>query len=184
MAVRLDDVDRQIIALLVKDGRTPCATVARAVGEISARTARYRIARLMRNGVIQVSAIVTSGPGFKVIADVFLEVSPGRLHELAERFAALANVSYVAGSIGQGDLSIQVYARNEAELLRFVEEVVGVMPGVMRTRTALVPWKLKDVYQSRPRPRRAAGRLKRLPAGDGARRLALQADSRRGHRGR
>ncbi len=154
MAVRLDDVDRQIIALLVKDGRTPCATVARAVGEISARTARYRIARLMRSGVIQVSAIVNPlALGFKVIADVFLEVSPGRLHELAERFAALANVSYVAGSIGQGDLSIQVYARNEAELLRFVEEVVGVMPGVTGTRTALVPWKLKDVYQwTVPRP--------------------------------
>ena len=148
MAVRLDDVDRQIIALLVKDGRTPCATVARAIGEISARTVRYRIARLMRSGVIQVSAIVNPlALGWKVIADVFLEVSPGRLHELAERFAALENVSYVAGSIGQGDLSIQVYARNEAELLRFVEEVVGVMPGVMRTRTALVPWKLKDVYE-------------------------------------
>ena len=59
----------------------------------------------------------------------------------------------MAGSIGQGDLSIQVYARDEAELLRFVEEVVGRMPGVTGVRTALVPWKLKDVYEWNIPPR-------------------------------
>jgi DNA-binding Lrp family transcriptional regulator len=56
-------------------------------------------------------------------------------------------VSYVAGSAGDGDLSIQVYARDNQELLRFVDEVVGKVPGVTRTRTVMVPWKIKDVYQ-------------------------------------
>ena len=56
-------------------------------------------------------------------------------------------MSYVAGSIGNGDLSIQVCVRDTQELLRFVDEVVGTMPGVTRTRTVLVPWKLKDVYE-------------------------------------
>ena len=56
-------------------------------------------------------------------------------------------MSYVAGSIGNGDLSIQVCVGDAKELLRFVDEVVGTMPGVTRTRTVMVPWKLKDVYQ-------------------------------------
>ena len=108
----------------------------------------YRIERLTRSGVIQVGAVVNpQALGLDVIADVFLEVAPGQVREVAERFAALDNVSYVAGSIGNGDLSIQVCLRDAQELLRFVDEVVGTMPGVTRTRTVLVPWKLKDVYQ-------------------------------------
>jgi hypothetical protein len=30
-----------------------------------------------------------------------------------------------------------------------VDEVVGKVPGVTRTKTIMVPWKLKDVYQWR-----------------------------------
>ena len=56
-------------------------------------------------------------------------------------------MSYVAGSVGEGDLSLQVYARDTEELLRFVNEVIGKVPGVTRTKTDMVPWKLKDVYQ-------------------------------------
>ena len=62
---------------------------------------------------------------------------------------SLESVSYVAGSVGDGDLSVQVYARSTEELLRFVDEVIGKVPGVTRTRTVMVPWKLKDVYQWR-----------------------------------
>ena len=33
--------------------------------------------------------------------------------------------------------------------LRFVDEVIGKVQGVSRTRTVVVPWKLKDIYQWR-----------------------------------
>lgn len=145
--VRLDDIDRSIITCLLKDGRMPSAAVARVAG-VSSRTAAYRIARLTRLGVIQVGAVVDPHSlGLEVIADIFLDVTPGRVREVAEHFARLEEVSYVAGSIGNGDLSIQLCLRGSAELTRFVDEVVGQTPGVTRARTVLVPWKLKDVYQ-------------------------------------
>ena len=145
---RLDHIDRQIVALLLRDGRMSCAAVARSIGRLSPRAMCSRIERLIRSGVIQVGAVVNPHAlGLNVIADVFLEVAPGQVREVAERFAELAEVSYVAGSIGNGDLSIQVCVRDLQELLRFVDEVVGPLPGVTRTRTVLVPWKLKDVYQ-------------------------------------
>ncbi len=56
-------------------------------------------------------------------------------------------MSYVAGSVGGGDLSVQVCARDTEELLGFVNDVIGKVPGVTRTKLAMVPWKLKDVYQ-------------------------------------
>jgi Lrp/AsnC family transcriptional regulator, regulator for asnA, asnC and gidA len=145
---RLDEIDRQIVALLLKDGRMSSAEITRRIGSLSERSVRYRIDRLLRNGVILVSAVVQpQALGYTVIGDVMLEVAPGQLREVAEKLVEFENVSYVAGSVGDGDLSIQVYARSNEELLRFVDEVIGKVPGVTRTRTVMVPWKLKDVYQ-------------------------------------
>jgi Lrp/AsnC family transcriptional regulator for asnA, asnC and gidA len=144
---RLDEIDRQIITLLLRDGRMSGAAVARFVG-VSQRTAGYRIEKLTHSGVIQIGAVVNPHVvGLDAIADVFLEVAPGQVREVAEAFAQLEEVSYVAGSIGNGDLSIQVCLRDSNELTRFVNEVVAKVPGVTRARTVLVPWKLKDVYQ-------------------------------------
>jgi DNA-binding Lrp family transcriptional regulator len=63
-------------------------------------------------------------------------------------------VSYVACSIGETDVSIQVLAKDTVEIYRFVTEVIGKLPGVRKTTTTIVPIVLKDVYQWRmPRGR-------------------------------
>ena len=124
------------------------AEIARRIGHVSERTVRYRIDRLVSNGVVQISAIVNPRAlGYAVTADVFIEVVPGRLRSVAQSLAQLPEVSYVAYSTGERDLSIQVYARDNSELHTFVSEVVGNIPGVARTSTMLVPWKVKDVHQ-------------------------------------
>jgi Lrp/AsnC family transcriptional regulator for asnA, asnC and gidA len=146
---KLDARDLRIVDLLLNDGRASCAEIARSLGGgISERLVRYRIERLRRTGVIHIGAVVNpQAVGFPVMGDVLIEVAAGKLRTIAEQLAALENVSYVAASAGDGDLSIQVYARDNQELLRFVDEVVGCLDGVIHTRTAVVPWKLKDVYE-------------------------------------
>ena len=147
VASSLDDIDHRIVTLLLNDGCMTGTALARAVA-VSQRTVRYRIERLLGLGVIQIGAVVDPHTvGLDVIADIFLEVAPGQVRDVAERFARLEQVSYVAGSIGNGDLSIQVCLHDGEALRRFVDEVVGEMPGVTRARTVLVPWKLKDVHQ-------------------------------------
>jgi len=144
----LDRVDRQIVSALLEDGRLSSAEIARRVGGISERAVRYRIDRLIRAGVMRVTAIVNpQALGFAVIGDVLIDVAPGRLQDVAAQVVEFENVSYVAGSVGDGDLSVQVCSRDTEELLRFVNEVIGKVPGVTRTRTVMVPWKLKDVYE-------------------------------------
>ena len=144
----LDAIDRKIVSLLLEDGRISSAEMTRRIGHVSERAVRYRIDRLLRTGVIRVSAIVNpQAVGFTVIGDVLIDVAPGKLQDVAAQLVDIPTVSYVAGSVGEGDLSVQVYARDTEELLRFVNEVIGKVPGVTRTKLAMVPWKLKDVYQ-------------------------------------
>jgi Lrp/AsnC family transcriptional regulator for asnA, asnC and gidA len=145
-----DAIDRQIVALLAEDGRISSAEMTRRIGHVSERAVRYRIERLVRAGVVKVTAIVNpQAVGYRVTGDVIIEVAPGMLQAVAEQLCGLDNISYVAGSVGDGDLSAQVYARDTEDLLRFVDEVIGQVQGVSRTRTVVVPWKLKDIYEWR-----------------------------------
>jgi len=54
----LDTVDREIVSLLLEDGRVSSAEITRRIGHVSERAVRYRIDRLVRTGVIRISAIV------------------------------------------------------------------------------------------------------------------------------
>lgn len=145
---KLDSIDRAIVSLLVEDGRMSSAEITRRVGHVSERAVRYRIERLIRSGVIRIGAVVDpQAVGYPVVGDVVIDVAPGRLQDVAALVVGFENVSYVAGSVGDGDLSVQVCSRDTEELLRFVNEVIGKVPGVTRTRTVMVPWKLKDVYE-------------------------------------
>jgi Lrp/AsnC family transcriptional regulator, regulator for asnA, asnC and gidA len=143
----LDRADRAIIRLLMEDGRMSSAEIARRIGDISERSVRYRVDRLIKEGVIQVSAIThPRAVGFEVMADVWIEIEAGRVLDVARKLAEFEQVSYVGCSTGERDLSLQVYARNNAELYQFVTEVIGKVPGVRKTSTILVPLVLKDVY--------------------------------------
>ena len=143
-----DSSDRAIVNLLMEDGRMPCAEVARRIGDISERSVRYRIGRMVTQGIIRIGAIPNpQALGFPVIADVSIEVEPGHILDVARKLAGYERISYVACSTGDRDISIQVVARDNAELYQFVAEVLGNVPGVRKTTTMVVPFILKDVYE-------------------------------------
>lgn len=147
----IDDTDCQIIDLLIEDGRMNAAEIARRLeGESSERSIRYRINRMVEEGIISISAIVhPHALGYQVIADVFVEVEPGKIQEVARLLTGHELVTYVACSIGERDISAQVVARNNAEVYAFATEYIGHLPGVRKTTTSIVPFTMKDVYQWR-----------------------------------
>jgi Lrp/AsnC family transcriptional regulator for asnA, asnC and gidA len=129
------------------------------MGDISERSIRYRVDRMIDDGVIQISAVVSpEALGFTIKADVWLEVESDLIFEVAKKMAAFENVTYVACGIGQNDISIQVVARDTSEIYYFVTEVVRKVTGVRKTTTSIVPIILKDVYQWRV-PERIANEL-------------------------
>jgi Lrp/AsnC family transcriptional regulator, regulator for asnA, asnC and gidA len=146
----IDNLDIKIINLLMEDGRMPASEMARRIGSISERMIRYRIDRIVKEGYIQISAITNpKSLGYTVTADVFLEVESSAIIDVAKKVSDYDCVSYVACSIGERDISIQVVGHDTNEVYQFVTEVIGKISGVRKTTTSIVPLVLKDVYQWR-----------------------------------
>jgi len=145
-----DKIDIKIVNLLLEDGRMPASEISRRIEDISERAVRYRIDRMVNEGVIQISAVARPQAfGLTTIADIWLEVESDRILEVAKKMAEFDNVSYVACGIGESDVSIQIVAKDTAEIYQFVTEVVRKVPGVRKTTTSIVPLIIKDVYQWR-----------------------------------
>lgn len=147
----IDEIDRNIINCLMDDGRMNAAEIARHLqGESSERAIRYRINRMIEEGIIKISAFVNPHAlGYRVIADVFVEVEPGRIQEVARSLAEHELVSYVACSIGERDISAQIVAHDNSEVYSFSTEFIGQLPGVRKITTSIVLKRLKDIYQWR-----------------------------------
>jgi Lrp/AsnC family transcriptional regulator for asnA, asnC and gidA len=148
VTIRVDHTDRAIVDLLIEDGRMSGADIARRIGDVTERTVRNRLERLVREDVIRVTAVVNAAAlGLPVTADVFVEVEPGHIMHVARRIAAFDCVTYVACSTGENDLSLQIVAEDNAGLYRFVTEVLANVPGVRKTTTVLLPIIVKDDNQ-------------------------------------
>lgn len=149
--LKIDETDREIVNLLMEDGRMNAAEMARRLGEgISERAIRYRIHRMLDEGIIHISAIANpQALGYLVLADVFIEVEPGQTTQVARHLAEHESISYVACSIGERDISVQVVAHDNAEVYYLTTNFIGCLAGVRKVTTSIVPLTVKDVYQWR-----------------------------------
>ncbi len=148
---RPDRTDWKIIALLNEDGRMSSAEIARQLGDVSARTVSNRIHALTEQCIINIRSIVNPEVvGYSVLADVFIEVEPGYVRDVAEHMADLPQVSYAACATGDTDVIISVRARNINELYDFVIETLSKIPGVRHTQTIPLPIKIKSVVRWMP----------------------------------
>ena len=124
----------------------PSAEIARQIGTVSARTVNNRITALIENGIINIRAIVDPRKvGYDVMADVLIEVEPGRVREVAGKVAELPQISYVACATGALDVSVSLRVRTIEELFNFVTEKLGKIPGVRHTQSHILPVKIKDL---------------------------------------
>ena len=147
---KIDKTDLKIINLLMDDGRMPCSEIARQLDNISERSVRYRIDRMVEEGIIQICAIPSPGKlGLPVIADVFIEVESAYILDVAQKLAEHEFINYVGCPIGESDVNVEIVASDNATIYKFVTEVIAKLPGVRRTKTTILPLILKDIHQWR-----------------------------------
>ena len=145
--IKIDAIDAAIIDLLQQDGRLSAVEIARRLDGVSPRVVRYRIERLLRAGVISITAVVHPKPlGYNVMADVLIEAEPGSIPDIVQCLAEMDRVTYASASTGNRDISIQVVAKSVDELYDFVLNEVQKIPGIRRTQIYLLPLALKFTY--------------------------------------
>jgi DNA-binding Lrp family transcriptional regulator len=139
VAPALDEVDRQIIEALGRDGRLSIRALADEV-HISRANAYARVERLTSTGVIT-GFTVTVDPiklGLATSAYVTLSLRQSSWRTLRKQLQAIPEIKHMALVGGDFDAILLVRAADNEGLRRVVLEKLQAIPEVLATRTALI----------------------------------------------
>jgi Lrp/AsnC family leucine-responsive transcriptional regulator len=135
----MDDVGRQIIALLIEDARRSYDDIARRVS-LSAPAVKRRVDRMRADGAIRgFSAIVDPEAfGWRTEALVELFYAPGtQLHEVAASLARHPEIVEAWSVTGDADAIARVRTVDNADLERFIADL-QLDGQVIRTRSQVI----------------------------------------------
>ena len=100
----MDELDREIIAILQSNGRASNARIARRIG-VSEGTVRRRLKKLIADGVIDIVAVVDAERlGYDTEALVGVQVDPDKVMEVAANLGELPESNWVAITTGTYDV--------------------------------------------------------------------------------
>ena len=117
----LDKIDREIVSILQEDGRRTYSAISQKLG-ISNGAVRYRVSRLMDEGVIRIVAVADPVKlGYTGYAMLLVTLnSEANPEVVGEYFSALPEVSYVNFIAGRYDLLVEVICESSGALHDFL----------------------------------------------------------------
>lgn len=147
----IDSIDRQILAILQRDARTPNAEIARQVG-MAASATHERLRKLEERGVIE-GYTVRINPerlGLGLLAFVFVRADEGvHAYNAEEQLAAMPEIQEVHHVAGEDCFLVKARVADAAALGRLLREQIGPIPSVRSTRSTIV---LDTVKETGPLP--------------------------------
>jgi DNA-binding Lrp family transcriptional regulator len=133
----MDELDRNIVALLGADARMSIATLARRL-KVARSTIQARLERLETSGVIvgYTLKLGESAREGRLRASVLLTVEPRAQANILTRLKAIAEVERVFTTSGRFDLLLQIAAPS-TKLLDDVLDQIGAMTGVRSSESLI-----------------------------------------------
>lgn len=137
--MKLDAIDRKIIAALAKDGRMSMTALAASV-HISRAHCHARVQRLVESGVITGFTINVDPTklGLGASAQVILKLRQHNWRALRQKLLAIPEVWHVTLTGGPMDVILLVRARDTADLRRVVFDEIQPLAGVVDTQTFMI----------------------------------------------
>lgn len=141
-ALVLDELDRQILAIVQENGRISNAELAQRI-HLSPPAAHARLKRLQARGVIRqfVALLDREQLGYDLMALIHVTLAqhqPARVQEFRAAIQTMPQVLECYHVTGEYDYLLKVVVRNRKELEQFLVETLTPAPGVGRIRTNLV----------------------------------------------
>jgi Lrp/AsnC family transcriptional regulator for asnA, asnC and gidA len=141
----LDDVNKQIIEHLQRDGRMSYATLAKTIG-LSEAAVRQRVQRLLDHGLMQIVAVTDPLTlGFARQAMVGVKVL-GDMRRIADEIAAIPEVDYVVICAGGYDMLVELVCTDDEHLLELLNDRIRAIDGVSATETFMYLKLAKQTY--------------------------------------
>ncbi|APF35976.1 Lrp/AsnC family transcriptional regulator [Chelatococcus daeguensis] len=134
----MDDTDRQLIALLRENARTPTADLARRL-RLSRTTVQSRIERLERRGIVAGYTVRLADDYERglVRAHVLITALPKFARKVEEALAGIVEVRTLHSISGSYDMIAVVAAPSIAELDQLIDHI-GALEGVERTMSSII----------------------------------------------
>ncbi len=142
--VKLDVIDRTIIAAAQRDGRATHASLAQA-GGLSPAAAAERFQRLLASGMMTIFACTAPARFGRLVTAIFRVRVRGPIATAAEEIGRLTGAAYVVIAGGEWQVSVEVDVRDEAELGEMTRRIqrLGCVAEVQALPLRAV---LKDTY--------------------------------------
>lgn len=144
----MEKTDREIIAVLSEDARTPAAKIAAMLG-IDEEQAKVAVRRLEEKGVIVKYAAIVNDDTVEdeaVEALIEVKVTPRRstgFDDIAQKIAEHPEVKSLYLMSGAYDLAVVVGGRSLKSVSRFVSERISTYDSVISTATHFILKKYK-----------------------------------------
>ena len=145
MKERLDRTDKNIIALLQKDGRMPSSEIAKKTG-VSEATVRYRLKKLIDGKFIQI--VAAGNPiklGFGIAANIGLFIERQRIDDIIAELRKIDRLSYIAQMISEPDLELETFVESIDELHDLLHQIESI-PGITQIETTFIRRIIRDRY--------------------------------------
>jgi len=130
-----DDIDRQIIAELQKNGRTSFKDIARKL-ELSDGTIRLRVGKMIAEGLLKITAQVN--PLYfenSIVALVGMSLEKRDHRQIMEKIVRMNGVKSVINSTGRYDIVAEVFFHSREELRSFLMENLNKIGGILSSET-------------------------------------------------
>jgi DNA-binding Lrp family transcriptional regulator len=143
----LSDTDVRILQALLEDARFSSRQIAKKVG-VSVGTVLSRIKKMEEEGLIKGYSVNMNHEklGYELTVVMEVTVSKGRLIEMENEIAKIANVCCVYDVTGLTDAFIIAKFKTREELGRFTKRLLA-LPYIERTNTHVVLTTVKEDFR-------------------------------------
>jgi len=143
--MKLDDIDRKILAMLTEDGRMSYVDIGKKLN-LSRVAVRERVNQLVKNGVIEKFTVVINSEKFGKSVSAFFEVDcePAYLVEVAQKLAENVNVASCYQMTGPSTLHVHVLVEDFAALEKFINNELYALKGITRVESNILLRRFKS----------------------------------------
>lgn len=142
----LDEADRQIAELLIKNARMSYSDIGKAIG-LSRVAVKARIKSLEERGIIEEYTTVIDPQKISGAVSCYfeLETQPDCFDEVVARLDADDNVTQIYRVTGRNRLHVHAVTPSSEAMDHFISEVIDQLPGITYQSCNIILSRIKDI---------------------------------------